>query len=384
MDEKTDAGRFRVIFQNVYYIYKMVKNKCISYIAYEMHFFHYSRLLMYYKITGTLEHIEINIDEYSSAHETHLHHIAPAYKSDHNNIPDSEQKVICKAMESAMVAITLTEEEWEIRKELLHFPSYTGFEHSKIHSCKAEAYAKYIYGSLCVPNRKKLSAAPMKLIFYINPYFIVFLDNDGLPDRIIGHMVHRYQEQEMTPEFFLYAFFAEFLTDDIELLEKYENHLFLLEERALAGNIKNLLPNILKARRELACLRNYYEQMEDLARELISNVKHYFDQDSLSILTLLSDRSEQLQDIAQQSIEYCQTLRDFEQAQSDHKQNKTIQFLTILTSIFFPLTVITGWYGMNFTYMPEINTKYGYFIVIAVSAAVIAIELIILKIKKMI
>ena len=38
---------------------------------------------------------------------------------------------------------------------------------------------------------------------------------------------------------------------------------------------------------------------------------------------------------------------------------------------------------MNFTYMPEINTKYGYFIVIAVSAAVIAIELIILKLRKM-
>lgn len=156
-----------------------------------------------------------------------------------------------------------------------------------------------------------------------------------------------------------------------------------MEERALRGNIKDLLPNILKSRRELTRLRNYYEQMKDLARELAGNSKNYFDPEKLQMLERLSDQADQLQGIAQQAIEYCQTLRDFEQAQSDHKQNKTIQFLTILTSIFFPLTVITGWYGMNFTYMPEINTKYGYFIVIAVSAAVIAIELIILKLRKM-
>lgn len=338
---------------------------------------------MYYKITETLEHIEIDFKAYSSDHETDTHQKDSSYKSDSQNISGAEQKVISGAMNSAMIAITLNEEEWEVRKVLLQFPSYTGFEHNRIHSCKAEAYAKYIYGSLCVPDRKNLPASPMKLIFYINPYFIVFIDNDGLSDRIIGHMVHRYQGQEMSPEFFLYAFFEEFLNDDIELLEKYENHLFLLEEKALHGNIKNLLPNILKARRQLTRLRNYYEQMEDVSRELSSNVKGYFDSENLQLLQPLTDRADQLQGIAQQAIEYCQTLRDFEQAQSDHKQNKTIQFLTILTSIFFPLTVITGWYGMNFTYMPEIESKFGYIIIIVISAAVIALEFIILKKKKM-
>lgn len=336
---------------------------------------------MYYKITETLEHIEIADNKeqqknLSSGQETSACSTA-------KSISPAEQQVISGVISSSMAAVTLTEEEWEIRKVLLCFPSYTGFEHSKVHSCRAEAYAKYIYGSLCVPDRKNLLSASMKLIFYINPHFIVFIDNDGLSDRVIGHMVHRYQGQEMCPEFFLYGFLGEFLTDDIELLEKYEKHLFLLEEKALHGNIKNLLPNILKARRQLTILRNYYEQMEDVSRELGSNVKNYFDSEHLQLLQPLTDRADQLQGIAQQSIEYCQTLRDFEQAQSDHKQNKTIQFLTILTSIFFPLTVITGWYGMNFTYMPEIDTKYGYLIIILVSAAVITLEFVILKKKKM-
>lgn len=306
---------------------------------------------MFYKITNTLEHMETMPPEEISSGE--------------------------------MIAVTLHTEEWAQTKEHYGFPSYTGFEHDKILSCKAECYSKYIFGSLCIPVREHLLSIPLTMIFYISPDYIVFIDDGDLPDRIIGRMVHRYQDQQMSPEFFLFAFFQEFLNDDIELLERYENHLFALEEKALRGNTKNLLENILKARRELTRLRNYYEQMEDLSRELLSNVKNYFHTEDLQLLQPLCDRADQLQGIAQQAIEYCQTLRDFEQAQSDHKQNKTIEFLTILTSIFFPLTVITGWYGMNFTNMPEIHAQFGYLTVIFVSAAVIMAELFLLKKKRM-
>lgn len=283
-----------------------------------------------------------------------------------------------------MIVAALTTQEWDAEKEHLGFPSRAGSEYRQIRSCRTEAHAKYLSGSLCIPDRKHLLHPPLKFTFYVNARFLVFVDDTRTARQVICGLSSRYDDCEMSPEFFLSVFLQEFLSEDIELLEKYESHLFLMEERALRGNIKNLLTNILKSRRELTRLRNYYEQMKDLARELSGNSKNYFDPERLQMLTRLSDRADQLQGIAQQAIDYCQTLRDFEQAQSDHKQNKTIQFLTILTSIFFPLTVITGWYGMNFTYMPEINTKYGYFIVIAVSAAVIAAELIILKLRKMI
>ena len=282
-----------------------------------------------------------------------------------------------------MTAVTLTSREWEDKKDSLGFPDCAGSGNNQIRSCRTEAHAKYLSGSLCIPDRNQLLHPPLKFTFYMNKRFLVFVDDTCTTEQIIGRLLSRYDDREMGPEFFLSVFLQEFLRNDIELLEKYESRLFLMEERALRGNIKDLLPNILKSRRELTRLRNYYEQMKDLARELAGNSKNYFDPEKLQMLERLSDQADQLQGIAQQAIEYCQTLRDFEQAQSDHKQNKTIQFLTILTSIFFPLTVITGWYGMNFTYMPEINTKYGYFIVIAVSAAVIAIELIILKLRKM-
>ena len=44
-----------------------------------------------------------------------------------------------------------------------------------------------------------------------------------------------------------------------------------------------------------------------------------------------------------------------------------MKYFTLMTSLFLPLTLIVGWYGMNFTSMPEISWKYGYFYVIILS-----------------
>ena len=50
-----------------------------------------------------------------------------------------------------------------------------------------------------------------------------------------------------------------------------------------------------------------------------------------------------------------------------------MKILTVITTIFFPLTIIVGWYGMNFQSMPEFAWKYGYVYVIALSVAVVAV-----------
>ena len=75
-------------------------------------------------------------------------------------------------------------------------------------------------------------------------------------------------------------------------------------------------------------------------------------------------------------------LREMYQSQIDIHQNKVMQFLTVVTTIFMPLTLIAGWYGMNFANMPELNTKYGYGIIILVSILVTGIEIWYFKIKK--
>jgi magnesium transporter len=70
------------------------------------------------------------------------------------------------------------------------------------------------------------------------------------------------------------------------------------------------------------------------------------------------------------------------QTQLDVRQNRIMTVLTVITSIFMPLTLIAGWYGMNFRYMPELAWKYSYPVVITVSILIVVVCLVWFRKKK--
>ena len=81
-------------------------------------------------------------------------------------------------------------------------------------------------------------------------------------------------------------------------------------------------------------------------------------------------------------LDYIGQVRDTYQGKVAEHQNSNMEFLTIISTIFFPLTLITGWYGMNFQRMPELSWKYGYPAVIGVSVLFIILSLWLCKKKK--
>ncbi|MDO5389043.1 MAG: CorA family divalent cation transporter, partial [Clostridia bacterium] len=80
--------------------------------------------------------------------------------------------------------------------------------------------------------------------------------------------------------------------------------------------------------------------------------------------------------------EYTLQIQDMYQSQISVKQNDVMKTLTIVTTLVLPLSLLTGWYGMNFKYMPELAMRYSYFVVIAVSAVIVILSLVIFKVKK--
>ena len=89
-----------------------------------------------------------------------------------------------------------------------------------------------------------------------------------------------------------------------------------------------------------------------------------------------------LQAEAQALREYGIQVRELFQAEIDIRQNRIMKILTIVTTIFLPLTLVAGWYGMNFAHMPELTWQYGYPAVIVVSVAVVLVCLWVMKKKK--
>ncbi|HEX3031943.1 MAG TPA: CorA family divalent cation transporter, partial [Bacillota bacterium] len=69
--------------------------------------------------------------------------------------------------------------------------------------------------------------------------------------------------------------------------------------------------------------------------------------------------------------DYATQVREAFEAERDIKANDLMKIFTVVTSIFLPLSLVVGWYGMNFKYMPEYSWKYGYAYLIGLNAAIV-------------
>ena len=125
-----------------------------------------------------------------------------------------------------------------------------------------------------------------------------------------------------------------------------------------------------------------YQQMADMLEMMSENKNSIFNSEDCNLFRVVSNRADRLYDNTKMLREYTVQLREMYQSQIDIEQNRTMKVLTVVTVIIMPLTLIAGWYGMNFQSMPELKSPYGYWGVIILSIVVIIVEIIIFKWKK--
>ena len=119
-----------------------------------------------------------------------------------------------------------------------------------------------------------------------------------------------------------------------------------------------------------------------MSKQLEENENNFFAEKKLKYFGIISDRADRLLGRTIHLLDYSSQVKDTYQSRVSEQQNKNMQFLTVISTIFYPLTLITGWYGMNFHNMPELAN--GYPAVILLSVVVVVACIIIFKIKKII
>lgn len=253
-------------------------------------------------------------------------------------------------------------------------------ELDKIGFCKIETQQACITGSFCIPKLLNIQEGRYRILFFITRDKIVLVDDESFSEKLVDRINRRKAPCYKTKEIFLFDFIAEFINRDLEQLVLFEKRLMKLEEAVHTGHMENFQSDILSVRRDLLVLRGYYDEIMDVGKALEENENRYFLKKHLKYFGTISDRAERLMNKTSHLLEYAGQVNDAYQAKVDTRQNSNMQFLTVISTIFFPLTLITGWYGMNFQNMPELAD--GYPGVIALSVIVVIICIVLFKIKK--
>ena len=168
----------------------------------------------------------------------------------------------------------------------------------------------------------------------------------------------------------LYLFFVGLLSKDAKFLEQYETVITNAEDTAMRNSRTDYLNSIQEFRKELLRLKRYYEELNTITDHLIANDNELFTKDGVRHFAIVHSRVSHFCSNVMSMRDYVTQMREACQSQIANEQNKMMKVFTGVSTIFLPLTLIVGWYGMNFEYMPELSWKFGYLGVIILSAVV--------------
>ena len=276
----------------------------------------------------------------------------------------------------------LTSDEWAKNKDSFGMGIDMDLDLSDIFLTKAEVNYDSLTGSFAIPDRKNPSGDDLKFAFALDEKGIIFIDDGNTAEQIILGVQRTKKWKLPSLERFLYDFLDQIVKDDLRLMENYETELDLMEQAIIDGDEHLPSGRLNDIRSDIRYLRIHYEQLMDLAQEFQENENNFFKQENLRYFRLFIDRAARLHDTSMSLRDYTMQLRDLYKAHLDIKQNRIMTVLTVVTTIFMPLTLIVGWYGMNFRYMPELNWEWSYPVVIIISIAIVVLSLLFFKKKK--
>ena len=303
---------------------------------------------MYYKIRNTLE--EIKAEEIFDGEECYVAVVSP--------------------------------EEWTRDKEKFNMGIDLEFETENLFMTKAEVNYDSLTGSFIIPDRSDLLERSNRFAFALDERGIVFIDHDGYAASLVKRIAATKKWRYPGLERFIYDFLETIISGDLNMLERYEDEITIIEDRILEGNLTGELERNNEIRGELLKLKMYYEQLIDLGQELAENENDFFMSDNLRFFELFTARVTRLQGLVSTLKEYTMQVRELYQSELSVKQNRIMTVLTVVTTIIMPLTLVTGWYGMNFKYMPELDSPLAYPIVIGVVIVMAISGIIYFKKKK--
>ncbi|MDY5648305.1 MAG: CorA family divalent cation transporter [Lachnospiraceae bacterium] len=280
----------------------------------------------------------------------------------------------------SMVVIMRTE---EFREKKDGFSHHKEMLHSlgSIRYCKAEVFPNCILGTFRIPEKSEERQPLLAFGFYLTKQKLTLIEDAGDLKRWMGKQSARLKDLKSADQLLLQV--IELLTEnDILYLSHIEKKMEEMEDALTHHVADDFFEVLTRYRQKLSELNAYYEQLAAIGDLMESHGSH-------PLVTCeeqwerCAKRAERLQNHVQLLRENILQLREWYQSRMDAWQNRVMCILTVVTTLFLPLTLLTGWYGMNFVNMPELHWDYGYPAVIAAAILIVVLEIIYFRKKKL-
>lgn len=236
---------------------------------------------------------------------------------------------------------------------------------------KAESYGEVIFAVLSFAHNGDLSSDALEQVsLLMRPNLVLTFQTDPTRDAL-GKVRDRIQHgaarlRQNGADYLAYVIFDVIVDSHFEALDKIAAHLVELEQKVIADpgptrmtEIQHIRHELLERRRILRRQRLAVQTFWLFEGELVAAATRDYLRDVL-------DHAQQQCEHMDELVEVAVSLRDLNLALLSHQMNEVMRALTLVATIFLPLSFLAGVYGMNFSTdaspynMPELKWKYGY------------------------
>ncbi|MCL4151569.1 UNVERIFIED_CONTAM: hypothetical protein GTU68_025924, partial [Idotea baltica] len=231
---------------------------------------------------------------------------------------------------------------------------------------KLEEYENYIFLSIKMlhydENTKSLDSEQISLVLS-KEYVISFQEKTG---DVFGHVRERIEAQKgqirgKKNDYLFYSLIDSIIDNYFIAIENIGNDLEDLEEEIFNDPSQKSLEKIHANKNILLTLRRSIYPLRESINKLLRESDTFIQPKTIKYFNDVYDHTIQIIDILESYKDVISSLKDSYLSSLSLKMNQVMQVLTIMATIFIPLTFIAGIYGMNFENIPELHWKYGYY-----------------------
>lgn len=241
---------------------------------------------------------------------------------------------------------------------------------------KIEEYNHYVYFSVssALIHRSNNSKLKKEKISFIlgDDFLISFQEKSSDHFTTVRERIEKKKGKIRTkgPDFLLFRLLEAITDNYFEVIDDIAESIERLEETVLTHHKSDILKRIENEKRKLIELRKVVFPLKEITAQLDKSESQFIKKENHYYFSNLKDNCLTVLEEIDANKQILDGLANLYYAVQGQKMNEIMKLLTIMSSIFIPLTFIVGIYGMNFEYMPELKMKYGYLFVILLMALI--------------